>query len=264
MSILEKITQQTRDDLQRRKKRVSYADFESFEDYGRGRKSLYEALISGDEQVRIIAEIKKASPSKGIIREDFNPEDIARQYIDAGAAALSVLTDEPFFQGHLEYMKSVSRLATIPVLRKDFIVDPYQIQEARGFGADAVLLIATILAASQLNELHHAAEEIGLECLVECYNEEDFSKVSFETVRILGVNNRNLNTFEVDVHRGIALLKQAPAGVCLVSESGLAEQADLQLLAQEGIHAALIGEQFMKAAHPGEALRAMQPLNTEK
>jgi len=245
-------------------KKVGYTDFQGFEDYARERKSLYDALISGENPVRIIAEIKKASPSKGVISHNFDAETIAGQYMDAGAAALSVLTDEPFFQGHLNYMKSVARRARVPVLRKDFIVDPYQIQEARGFGADAVLLIAAILSSSRLDELHHAAEEAGLECLVECYDQDDFNKITFDSVRILGVNNRNLNTFEVDVHRGVSLLKQAPSGVCLVSESGLSDYSDLQFLARQGIHAALIGEQFMKAEHPGDALKAIQQPKTQK
>ena len=132
------------------------------------------------------------------------------------------------------------------------------------FGADAVLLIAAILSSSRLDELHHAAEEAGLECLVECYDQDDFNKITFDSVRILGVNNRNLNTFEVDVHRGVSLLKQAPSGVCLVSESGLSDYSDLQFLARQGIHAALIGEQFMKAEHPGDALKAIQQPKTQK
>jgi indole-3-glycerol phosphate synthase len=258
MSVLDKITEQTHEDVSKRKKKVATSDFQSFADYERERKSLFEALNRTDDNVvRIIAEIKKASPSKGVIREDFRPQLHAEQYMKAGASALSVLTDEPFFQGHLNYMRDVSRIADIPVLRKDFIIDPYQIEEAKAFGADAILLIATITSAAQLRELHHAATEINLECLVECYNEEDFAKVSFDQVRILGVNNRNLNTFEVDVHRGIALLQMAPKGTCLVSESGLATTDDLRLLQSEGIHAALIGESFMRSADPGRELASM-------
>lgn len=265
MSILQKIKDQTREDLFSRRKKIAISDFQSFEDYERQRLSLFEAVSNTAlGPVRIIAEIKKASPSKGVIRADFQPQKHAEQYMRAGAAALSVLTDEPFFQGHLHYMRDVSRIAEVPVLRKDFIIDPYQIEEAKAFGADAVLLIATITSAQQLQELHHAATEIGLECLVECYNEDDFAKVSFNQVRILGVNNRNLNTFEVDVHRGISLLKQAPKGVCLVSESGLTNSDDLQLLHQYEIHAALIGESFMRADNPGDALSDMlKPLNVD-
>ncbi len=255
MSILQKITEQTREDVLKRSKKVAIGDFATFEDYERPRRDLYNALVRNtDQEIRIIAEIKKGSPSKGIIRSDFKPVHHADAYINQGAAALSVLTDEPFFHGHREYMRDVSRMSNIPVLRKDFIIDFYQIEEARAFGADAILLIATITSATQLQELHHAAEECGLQCLVECYNEDDFNKLSFDQVRILGVNNRDLNTFAVDVHRGIALLNKAPEGVVTVSESGLATRADLDLLLESNIDAALIGETFMKQPDPGQGL----------
>jgi indole-3-glycerol phosphate synthase len=255
MSILDRIIERTKEDVGKRKKAVALSDFNGFEDYGRPRRSLREALSA--EGVSILAEIKKASPSKGLMRADFDPVHIARAYEDAGAAAISVLTDEPFFQGKGAYLTAVSRVVGLPVLRKDFIVDPYQIEEARAWGADAVLLIATVLDAVQLNELHHAAEEAGLECLVEAYDASELARIDFRQVRVFGVNNRNLGTFEVDVHRGILVLKQAPEGVVLVSESGLATRADLDLLSENGIHAALIGEHFMRQADPGEALRAI-------
>lgn len=260
MSILDKITEKTREDLIKRRQKFEIGDFRSFEDYEHPRKDLYQALKRenyDNNVVRIIAEIKKASPSKGVIRQDFEPVRHAEQYMENGAAALSVLTDEPFFQGHLTYMRDVSRISDVPVLRKDFIIDFYQIEEARAFGADAILLIATILSAQQLQELHHAATEGGLQCLVECYNEDDFAKISFDQVRILGVNNRNLNTFEVDVHRGVALLQRAPDDVVKVSESGLGTNKDLDFLLNERIDSALIGESFMKSDNPGVALREM-------
>lgn len=251
--ILNKIVTQTREDLAGRKKKVAAADFRGFEDYQMDRKSLKDALSGGDD-VRIIAEIKKASPSKGLIRDDFNPEWIAECYMDAGAAAISVLTDEPFFKGSLNYMKSVSRITDIPLLRKDFIVDFYQIPEARAYGADAILLIATILDPVLLGELHHAAEEEGLQCLVECYNEEDFHKVDFSQVSIYGVNNRDLKTFSVSLHQGVELLQRAPDGIVKVSESGITSREDLDYLAGNDIHAALVGEHLMRQPHPGEAL----------
>lgn len=203
----------------------------------------------------VIAEIKKASPSKGVIREDFNPCKHAGQYEKGGASALSVLTDQPFFQGDLQYLKMVSRETSLPVLRKDFIVDFYQIREAVAFGADAVLLIASITDGSQLSELHHAAREAGLAALVECYSEEDTQKVDFGQVSLFGVNNRDLNTFKVDVHRGIKLLNMAPDGVIRVSESGLTTRDDLLLLKDNGVHAALIGEHFMRQDDPGKGLK---------
>lgn len=260
MSILDKIVNQTRDDIQKRRKKITASDFSGFEDYERDRRDMFKALSrsSGDkltgETIRIIAEVKKASPSKGVIRDDFSPVKHAADYQENGASAISVLTDEPFFKGHLDYMRDISREVTVPVLRKDFIIDFYQIEEARAYGADAILLIATITTASQLQELHHAATECGLQCLVECYNDEDFSKLSFDQVRIFGVNNRDLNTFSVDLHRGTELLQKAPEGVIRVSESGLSTHQDLCFLADAGIDSALIGETFMKQLNPGEAL----------
>ncbi|MEX2398007.1 MAG: indole-3-glycerol phosphate synthase TrpC [Balneolales bacterium] len=252
--MLDKIVEQTREDISKRKKQISYKGLGEFEDYERPRKDFAEAL-NKPGSVSVIAEIKKASPSKGIIRNDFNPQKHAAQYEEAGASAISVLTDKPFFQGDLEYLKIVSRETTLPVLRKDFIVDFYQIQEARAFGADAVLLIATITNGSQLSELHHAAEEAGLAALVECYSEEDIKKVNFSQIKVFGVNNRDLNTFKVDVHRGIELLNMATEPVIKVSESGLTSRDDLALLKENEIHAALIGEHFMRQQDPGEGLK---------
>ncbi|MEX2634012.1 MAG: indole-3-glycerol phosphate synthase TrpC [Balneolales bacterium] len=252
--MLDKIVFQTREDIIRRKKQITITGLGDLEDYERPRKD-FENALNKNGDVAVIAEIKKASPSKGIIRNYFNPQKHAVQYEKAGAAAISVLTDKPFFQGDLEYMKLVSRETNLPVLRKDFIVDFYQIQEARAYGADAVLLIATITDGSQLSELHHAARETGLSVLVECYNEEDMQKVDFNQIKIFGVNNRDLNTFKVDVHRGIELLNMAPAQITKVSESGLTTKDDLELLKNNGIHAALIGEHFMRQEDPGKGLR---------
>jgi indole-3-glycerol phosphate synthase len=259
--ILEKIVDQTRNDLIRRKKKLAATDFRSFEDYTKSRKSLYAAL-GDDSDVHIIAEIKKASPSKGLIREDFKPEWIAECYMNAGAAALSVLTDEPFFKGSLDIMRSVSRMADIPVLRKDFIIDFYQVSEARAYGADSILLIATILDPVLLMELHHAAEEEGLECLVECYDEDDFKRVDFNRVKILGVNNRDLKTFSVSLHGGVELLRKTPAGIIRVSESGITSRRDLDFLLENEIHAALIGEHLMRQSHPGDALNELRGITS--
>lgn len=252
-NILEQIVEQTEIDLRKRKRKVSIRDFESFELYENKRRPFSNALRNS-QSVSIIAEIKKASPSKGIIRRDFDPRRIAGQYQEGGATALSVLTDEPAFQGSLDFLSIASQEVEIPVLRKDFIIDPYQVKEARAYGADAILLIATITEGNQLQELLHAAGEMGLQCLVECYSEEDLKQVNFEYIDILGVNNRDLKSFEVDVHRGIELLHKAPEGTLLVSESGLSSAEDLKLLYDENIHAALIGEFFMKQPDPGKAV----------
>ncbi|SMO34064.1 indole-3-glycerol phosphate synthase TrpC [Gracilimonas mengyeensis] len=253
-NILEKITEKTSEDLVKRKQKVSFNDFNSFEGFEKERISFQEAL-DGTDQVSIISEVKKASPSKGIIRPDFNPVDIALRYEEGGASAISVLTDQPFFQGELKYLEAISKRVQLPLLRKDFIIDPYQIKEARAHGADAVLIIVAITEGKQLEELLHAAKEFGLDALVECYDQTDFDRVDFNLVDILGVNNRDLKNFEVDVHRGISILQQAPEETVLVSESGLSSGEDLALLKKEGIHSALIGEYFMRQQDPGQAVK---------
>jgi indole-3-glycerol phosphate synthase len=155
-------------------------------------------------------------------------------------------------------LEAASKNVSIPLLRKDFIVDPYQVKEAKAYGADAVLLIATITEGSQLDELLHATNEFGLQALVECYSEEDIEYINFDHIEILGVNNRDLRSFDVDLHRGIELLHKASEDIILVSESGLGKPEDLKLLYDEGIHAALIGEYFMRQSDPGEAVRGMK------
>lgn len=256
-NILDEIVEQTRLDIARRKKKIARSDFNSFELYERTRRN-FRAALSEDEDVAIIAEIKKASPSKGEIRSDFNPQHLAASYEKGGAAALSVLTDEPFFKGTLNYLQQASEAVQIPMLRKDFIVDPYQIEEARAYGADAILLIATILEGQQLAELHHAAEEADLQCLVECYNDEDMKYVNFNQISIIGVNNRDLKAFEVDLHRGVEMLQSCPDHLVKVSESGLGSAEDLHILYKARINAALIGEHFMRQEDPGLAVSNMR------
>ncbi len=251
-NVLKRIVEQTALDLAKRKKEISFNDLHSLEGFGKERIDFKKAL-QGD-QVSIIAEVKKASPSKGIIREDFNPVDIALRYEDGGASAISVLTDKPSFKGDLEYLSAISKRVNLPLLRKDFIIDPFQIKEARAFGADAVLIIVAITEGNQLNELIAAAKEFGLSALVECYDQNDFDRLDFSEVDILGVNNRDLKHFKVDVHRGISILKQAPEGTVLVSESGISNGEDIALLQKEGIDSALIGEYFMRQSDPGKAV----------
>jgi len=255
-SILDRIVEETKSGLKQKKRNITLRDFESFELYHRERISLSDALKSG-EDVSVIAEIKKASPSKGLIRADFKYLEIAESFVENGASALSVLTDEPFFKGSLSYLENISRRVSIPLLRKDFIVDTYQVFEARAYGADAVLLIATITSEAQLSELLEAVNEAGLEALVECYNKDDMDKLKWDQVRILGVNNRNLHTFEVDLHQGVDLLNEAPSKIVKVSESGLTKQSDLIFLKERGIDAALIGEYLMRQRDPGKALRKL-------
>jgi indole-3-glycerol phosphate synthase len=254
MDILQKITDQTKEDLNKRKRKVSFKDLESFKLYEKIRKP-FSVSLNKPDTVSIIAEVKKASPSKGIIREDFDPLKIAEAYFDNGAAAISVLTDEPFFKGSLSYMESISGISPVPILRKDFLVDPYQVKEARAHGADAVLLIATICEGSQLSELLAATKEFGMQALVECYHEEEIKSLNWNEVEIAGVNNRNLSTFEVDLHRGVELLQKAPEHVIRVSESGIHKPEDMHVLFKHGIHAALIGEHFMRQPDVGKSLK---------
>src|SRR5699024_1335256 len=256
-TILDEIVEQTVRDLQKRKSEIAIKEFESFELYEQPSRPFKEALQSDDE-VSIIAEVKKASPSKGLIRPDFDPQKIARQYEEGGAAAISVLTDRPAFQGDLKYLEYASKAVSIPMLRKDFVIDLYQVNEAKAFGADAVLLIATITEGEQLSELLHACREFKVQALVECYSQNDLKNVIFDQVEVLGANNRDLHTFEVDLHRGVELLHQAPEETVLVSESGLHAPEDLQYLYEQHIDAALIGEYFMRQPDPGEAVRQMR------
>jgi len=255
-SILDKIVKQTSSDLKRRKRDVSVKDLESFEGFYKERYLLSENLKS-ESEVSIIAEVKKASPLKGVIRPDFDPLKIAESYYKNGASAISVLTDEPFFQGSLTYLEKIAKKIPIPLLRKDFIIDPYQISEAKAFGADAILIIVSITKGNQLQELLSAAKEASLEALVECYSPEDADRLDYDQFPILGVNNRDLHTFEVDLHKGIELLQAAPGHIVTVSESGISKPEDLVKLYENKIDAALIGEYFMRQPNPGEALASM-------
>lgn len=252
--ILGKIVDTTRENLVKRRKEVSRSDFQSFEGYERPRKSMVRALSAGD-RVSVIAEIKKASPSKGIIRGDFDPALLSLQYTEGGASAISVLTEKSYFQGDIEYLWDVRQKTNLPLLCKDFIVDPYQIEEARAYGADAVLLIATVLEGSQLQELQHAATEAGLEALVECYYANETERIDYERLEMVGVNNRDLTDFTVDLHRGVSILGTVNEKVVKISESGLSTADDLVYLDQNNIDAALIGEHFMRQSHPGRAVK---------
>ena len=207
--------------------------------------------------VAVIAEAKKASPSKGVIRPDFDPVAIACSYQAGGAQALSVLTDVDFFQGSLAYIPMVRAAVSLPVLRKDFIIDPLQIREARAYGADAILLIAAILETSQIEEYQGLASELGMDALVEVHDEAEVEKAVAAGSRLIGVNNRDLRDFSMDLNTTFRLQKMIPAAIPLVSESGIRDHQDMLRLAEHGIRAALVGETLMRAADPAEALRAL-------
>lgn len=220
--------------------------------------SLYEALRKANRQIGLIAEVKKASPSKGIIREDFHPIDIAEQYVSAKADALSVLTDEQFFQGSKEYLSNIKRVVNVPVLRKDFIVDRRQLLESKYIGADAILLIGEVLEPLKLKEFYLEAEELGLECLVEVHSIETVESLLKEiSPKILGINNRDLSTFKTSVEHTKEIITYLPDTSLVVSESGIHSYQDLTFVKEAGAHAVLIGEAFMRETNPGEGIRKL-------
>ena len=203
----------------------------------------------------VIAEIKRASPSKGLLRDPFRPAEIARSYAAAGAAALSVLTDRDFFQGHEDYLKEARAACTLPALRKDFIIDPYQVYEARLIGADCILLIAAALEDSVLRELADLAAALRMDVLVEVHDAGELERaLRIDAPLIIGINNRNLRTFETRLETTLNLLAQLPKGRTVVTESGIHTPDDVALMRQHGVHAFLVGEAFMRAPDPGAKL----------
>ncbi|MDR2772378.1 MAG: indole-3-glycerol phosphate synthase TrpC [Elusimicrobiota bacterium] len=205
----------------------------------------FKAALAAPE-LSFICEIKKASPSKGLISPDFRYLEIALEYQKAGASAISVLTETEFFLGSPQYLKDVKKFVKIPVLRKDFIFDPYQVYETAVLGADAMLLICSILDEGQLKELYELAGSLGISCLLEAHDESEIKKALFAGAEIVGVNNRNLNDFSVDLKNSLRLRELVPAGKIFVSESGIKTAADIELLRQHKVDAVLIGEELMK------------------
>jgi indole-3-glycerol phosphate synthase len=253
MNILDRILANKRNETEQLKKALPADRLIGMQGYSRECFSLKAALNSSAPA--IIAEVKRASPSKGIIREDFDHRRIAKEYSEAGACAISVLTDKEFFQGDIQYIEDMRADILIPILRKDFIIDEYQLKEAKAFGADAVLLIAAALGNNQLQEFHTEAEELGLECIVEVHNEKELESLDLSNVKIIGINNRNLENFMVDLTTSIRLRSLIPKGITVVSESGISKRRDIDLLMLNGIKAMLVGESLMRADGPGNALR---------
>jgi len=205
-------------------------------------------------QSAVIAEIKKASPSKGVLRADFIPADIAQSYAEHGAACLSVLTDAQFFQGSVDYLKQARASCDLPVLRKDFMVDAYQVYEARAMGADCILLIAACLDDAQMKDLEAIALSLDMAVLVEVHDAEELNRALKLKTPLLGINNRNLRTFEVSLDTTIGMLKDVPSDRILVTESGILSPADVQKMRDAKVNAFLVGEAFMRAPDPGQAL----------
>ncbi len=221
------------------------------------RAGRFQAALTRAGQYNVIAECKRRSPSRGVLRADYDPVAIATSYERGGAAAISVLTEPTFFDGSLDHLIAVRAAVQIPILRKDFVVSEYQLLEAKAAGADAVLLIVAALRPVELKILHDHARRHGLDALVEVHDATELAIAIDAGARIIGVNNRNLRTLEVDIHASEALIAQMPPGVVAISESGLKTRADLERLGALGYHAFLIGERFMAAADPGEQLASL-------
>ena len=234
------------------------ADAESAEARGDGRDfeaALRARMAAG--RAAVIAEVKKASPSKGVLREHFVPAEIAASYEAGGAACLSVLTDERFFQGSAAYLRQARAACRLPVLRKDFMIDEYQVVEARALGADCILLIAACLDDAQMADLETCARALGMAVLVEVHDGAELDRALRLATPLLGINNRNLKTFEVTLETTLALLPRLPADRLLVTESGILARADVQRMRDAGVGAFLVGEAFMRAPDPGAALQAL-------
>ena len=258
--ILEKIETRKREEVAAARTAVSISELKArisdLEDVPRGfERHLREAAAS--DWTAIIAEVKKGSPSKGIIRADFDPLEIAKIYQDNGATCLSVLTDERFFLGHLRYLALIRETVSLPLLRKDFICDPYQIYESRAAGADAILLIAAMLDLRRLREFYAIAREIHLDVLLEVHDEGEMETALQTDCTLIGANNRNLRTFETDLGTTGRLARMMPAERLLVAESGIISRADIERLQAEGAKAFLIGETLMREADIGAKLQEM-------
>jgi len=217
----------------------------------------FHAALAGHSEIRLIAEVKKASPSKGLIREDFDPVAIAQAYQAGGAAALSVLTDRDYFQGDLKYLGQIRGKVKLPLLRKDFILDEYQIVEARCAGADAILLIAECLDAHELIDLYQATRALDMHALIELYEPRNLEAVLATGCPLVGINNRDLHTFEVDLHHTIRMKQSIPDDRCVVGESGIFTPADVKLLHDAGVQAILVGESLMRQPDIESAVRML-------
>ena len=224
-----------------------------------GQRDFVAALrdVIGQGKAAVIAEIKKASPSKGVLRADFQPTQIAASYARHGAAALSVLTDERFFQGGAAALIAARAACSIPVLRKDFMIDPYQLFEARAMGADCILLIAAILDDAELADFEATAGSLGMAVLVEVHDEAELDRALRLATPLVGINNRDLRTFEVSLETTLSMLPRVPADRLVVSESGIHASADVERLRRAGVHVLLVGEAFMRAPDPGAALASL-------
>lgn len=254
MTILDKIIEKKKIEVAEAKQRVSLEELERYPLFDRTCYSLKES-ISDPERTGIIAEYKRASPSKGLINGTSTVQEVVRSYQDAGASAISVLTDNDFFQGSLSDLEAARAVLQIPLLRKEFIIDVYQIAEAKAYGADIILLIAACLDSEEIKTYADYAKSLGLNVLLEVHNEEELQRSLFDSIDAIGVNNRNLKDFVVDLNHSYDLVKQIPDNVIKVSESGISDPKTIQALRNAGFQGFLIGENFMKTEDPGSAIK---------
>jgi indole-3-glycerol phosphate synthase len=257
MNILETIIAAKKEEVKRLRSEYRYSDFSESEFFNQDKLSLSRALTK-NRSLAIIAEIKKASPSAGLLKENFNPMQIAQTYLSHNVNAISVLTDQPFFQGHISYLKDIARIKRVPLLRKDFIIDTYQVYQAKAYGADAVLLIAEVLSKNQIQELTQAAKEVDLETLLELHSLEQLNKINFKSNPIIGINNRNLDDFSVNIFTTLEVAKTIPDATIVVSESGIHTQEDIDLLKKSSTRAILVGEHLMRTGNLDHALEELK------
>lgn len=257
MSVLARILEHKRAEVAEAQARVPFSQLEEQIQRAPAVRSFAQALRRADGCVAVVAEVKKASPSKGIIREDFDPLQIADIYARNGASAISVLTDKRYFGGHLDYLHAIRQRVPIPVLRKDFIIDRYQVLEARVAGADALLLIVSALDDDTLSDLLAYTRELGMEALVEVHTEEELRRALRAGATVIGINNRDLSTFRTRLEVTERLAPLVPSGCLCVSESGIESAEDVHRVAHAGVHAVLVGESLMRAEDIGEKLREL-------
>ncbi len=256
MSVLSEILAAKRTEVDTMRRRIPAAELERrIADLPPTRD--FVGALRGAPAPALIAEVKKASPSKGVIREDFHPVEIARTYAEGGAACLSVLTDEPFFQGHLSYLCAIREAVDRPLLRKDFLIDEYQILESRAAGADAVLLIAAASTRPELVRMLELSAALGLAALVEVHDGDELDDVLQTPAQIVGINNRDLHTFRTTLQTTVDLMPRIPADRLVVSESGINRRADVERLADAGVHAVLVGESLMREPDIAAKLREL-------
>ncbi|ASF46939.1 indole-3-glycerol phosphate synthase TrpC [Methylovulum psychrotolerans] len=255
--ILQKILSQKVIEIATRKQAMTIANLEDMAESVASPRGFAYALQRQVQAKKpaIIAEIKKASPSQGVIRENFEPVSIARDYAMSGATCLSVLTDKAFFQGSEVYLQMVRERCPLPVLRKDFMIDVYQVYEARALGADCILLIVAALTDGQMHELEDVANQLGMDVLVEVHNADELTRALTLKTRLLGINNRNLRTFETSLQTTLTLQAAIPSDRIIITESGIHSHDDVQLMLDNGIYGFLVGEAFMRADSPGQKMR---------